>query len=78
MKIDVELLSKRIKESGMTKEMFAKAIGKNPATVYRKLVVGGETFTVGEMHKTVAVLGLSNEDACKIFLPENSHLCESA
>lgn len=78
MTTNIKLLNDKIKSCGMTKELYAKALGKNPATIYRKLVAGGETFTVGEMHKTVEVLGLSNEEACQIFLAGNSQKCECA
>ena len=76
MTVNVKLLEDKIKNGGLSKEDFARALGINSATVYRKIANGGIGFTVGEMHRTVDVLNLNDDEAVQIFLPSNSHKCE--
>lgn len=73
MHTNLNKLKGKIKECGMTQEEFAKAIGMEKSTYYRKMQSGGSKFTIGQMHDAVKVLGLSAEEANDIFLPENSH-----
>lgn len=60
-------------EKGIAKKDVAKAIGVNPSTFYRKIKSGGEAFTIGEIHKMVQRIPLTNEEAISIFLPNLSH-----
>ncbi len=68
MRVDVTALRKRISEMGLTQEALAKRISIDKSTFSRKMQNMAETFTIGEMHKIVDVLGLSDEDAKNIFL----------
>ena len=73
MKVNIQLLEKKILESGMTIEDFSKNMGISPSTYYRKREKGCLTFSVGQMHSIVEILGLSMEEANNIFLAKNSH-----
>lgn len=64
----MDKLRGKVKELRMTNEEFAARIGINPGTLYRKMKSNGLSFTVGEMHKIVDVLGLTTEEAKAIFL----------
>ena len=66
-------LSAKIAEKNIGKAELAKAVGIDESTLYRKMKQRGETFTIGQMHKIVAVLGLTHNEAIDIFLAENSH-----
>ena len=76
MDCDTLKLKAKVVERGMTMEQYAEAIGIDMSTLYRKINGGGRGFTIGQMHKTVDVLGLSNPEAIAIFLPDNSQKCE--
>lgn len=78
MMVDISRLEQKMKDCGVSKESFAKGIGVDVSTVYRKLANNGESFTIGEMHKVVKLLNLTNAEACLIFLSDNSHKCENA
>lgn len=67
MGINKDKLRGKIVENRMNLEDFSRVIGMNPATFYRKLQGDGQNFTVGQMHKIVDVLHLSNEEAMAIF-----------
>lgn len=69
MAVDIEKLRDKIKSNHLSLPEFAKQIGINPSTLYRKLEANGEGMTVGEIHKTVEVLKLSKKEATAIFLP---------
>lgn len=68
-----DLLYGRITANGMTVTDFAKKIGMNPSTFFRKTSANGSKFSVGEVKAIVNTLGMSNEDACNIFLGRNLH-----
>lgn len=70
MRVDIELLKREIAQSGKTKETFAKEIGIDYSTFTRKMKREALTFTIGQMHKTVEVLGLTNDRAAKIFFAQ--------
>lgn len=67
MNADMNMLSGKIRERRMTQEEFAKEMGIDASTFYRKMKSDGLTFTVGQMHKMVDILGLSADEARKIF-----------
>lgn len=73
MNTNINKLKGKIRECGMTQEEFAKAIGMEKSTYYRKMQSGGIKFTIGQMHNAVKVLNLSSEEANDIFLPINLH-----
>ena len=68
MTVNTELLRKKIEDSGMTISSFSAAIDMDPSTFYRKIDGGGCKFTIGQMHKAVAVLNLEKAEAVQIFL----------
>lgn len=68
MHTDVNRLRGKIAEKRMTNEELASKIGMDPSTFYRKMKADGLAFTVGQMHKIVAELSLTAEEASAIFL----------
>ena len=77
MQVNINALRKSITEKGMTQESVAKAIGVDASTFTRKMKSEGLSFSIGQMHKIVAVLSISKEQATDIFLSENSQKCEN-
>ena len=73
MNVNVELLKRSIAASGKTKEAVAREMGIDYSTFSRKMNSQGLTFSVGQMHKIVDVLGISGQTASEIFLSNNSH-----
>lgn len=71
MSVNVEMLKQKMKEKDMSVDGLAKRLGVNPSTVYRKFLSDGEAFTVGEMHKIMEELCLSEADVKEIFLFQN-------
>ncbi len=64
----MDVLKEKIAAANLTQDSLAAKIGMNPSTLYRKIKGGGEGFTVGEVHRLVDELHLSDEDANAIFL----------
>ena len=67
MNVNIARLRGKMIEKGFTVDTLATAIGINRATLYRKLDAI-EKFTIGEALKIKAVLQLTDEEACLIFL----------
>lgn len=67
MKVNVSKLMLKILEAGFSVEEFAKELGINRATLYRKLA-DIEKFTIREVRKIKEILQLTNEEAILIFL----------
>lgn len=70
MRVNVELLKRSIAASGKTKEMVAKEIGIDYSTFSRKMKCDALAFSIGQMHKLVEVLSLSDDQASKIFFAQ--------
>lgn len=70
MHVDTEMLRKSIAASGKTKETVAKEIGVDYSTFSRKMKCDGLAFSVGQIHKMVESLGLTADDARKIFFAQ--------
>lgn len=68
MSTNMDVLRGKMAERRISHEEMAKRIGVDVSTFYRKLKSDGINFTVGQMHKIVEVLGLTNEEAASIFL----------
>lgn len=68
MKTDMNKLRGKIVEAGKTQEAVADLVGVDRSTFYRKVKSDGETFTVGEVHKLVTAIGLTQQEAVEIFL----------
>lgn len=68
MSTNIEVLRGKMEECKITNDEMARRLGIDPSTFYRKLKTDGTTFTVGQMHKIVEVLGLAPEEATAIFL----------
>lgn len=68
MSTNMDVLRGKMAEKKVSAEAMAKAMGINPSTFYRKMKTDGSSFTVGQMHQVVDVLGLSHEEAQSIFL----------
>lgn len=78
MSTNMDALRAKMAELGISNETMAKRLGIDVSTFYRKLKSDGMTFTVGQIHTIVAVLGLTPEEAASIFLWNDSHKCECA
>ena len=76
MKTNVEELVKMMESRGVSVSELAQKIGVSTSTLYRKLGAGGEKFTIGEVHRIMEAIPLSNEETNRIFLSINSHYCE--
>ena len=72
MQTNMLKLRGKIAEAGMKNKTVAQALDMDPSTFYRKMKSKALGFTIGEMHQMVEVLDLSKEEACAIFLSENS------
>ena len=70
---DLELLQKRIGDSGMTVTAIAKKTGILRETIYNRLKGIGE-FKASEITSLTKVLGLSTKERDEIFFDENSEL----
>lgn len=68
MSTNMDILRKKMEMCQVTNDEMARQLGINPSTFYRKLKSDGTTFTVGQMHKIVEVLGLAADEASSIFL----------
>lgn len=64
----MDFLKEKIAAANLTQDSLAIKIGMNLSTLYRKIKGGGEGFTVGEIHRLVDELHLSDKDAQAIFL----------
>lgn len=75
MKVEVNTnkLKGKIAECGLTNETFAKAIGIDNSTFFRKMKSKGLAFSIGQMHRMADILSLSPQEASDIFLSQNSH-----
>ena len=76
MKTNVKELVDTMKSKGIGVPELAQKIGVDASTLYRKLGAGGEKFTIGEVHRMMEAIPLSNEETNRIFLSINSHYCE--
>lgn len=65
---DIELLKKKIRDSGMTVTAISRKSGILRETFYNRLK--GSEFTASEIVAITKVLNLSKEDRDKIFLNE--------
>lgn len=70
--INIAKLKGKIAEKGISQESFAKAIGIDNSTLFRKLQLGGIKFSIEEVKKIVQVLELTKSEAMDIFLPDIS------
>lgn len=77
MQTNMDRLRGKMAERKVGKEDLANKIGVDASTLYRKMKDDGVSFTVGQMHKIVEVLGLTCEEATSIFLFQNSQKCEN-
>lgn len=68
MQINMDLLRGKMVERKVGNEQLAEKIGIDPSTFYRKMKANGASFTIGQMHKIVAALNLTHEEASSIFL----------
>lgn len=68
MQTNMDLLRGKMAERNVGKEELARRIGVDASTFYRKMKDNGNSFTVGQMHKIVAALNLTHEEATSIFL----------
>lgn len=59
-----------LREKNVTKDDIAKVLGKDRATVYRRLAKNGEAFTVADVSKLATFLKLSLEEANSIFFAD--------
>lgn len=68
MSTNMDALRGKMAERRISNDEMARRIGVDASTFYRKMKADGINFTVGQMHKIVEVLNLTNEEAAAIFL----------
>lgn len=68
MSTNMDILRGKMVEKRVSCEEMARKVGIDTSTFYRKMKLGGMTFTVGQMHKITEVLNLTHEEATSIFL----------
>lgn len=73
MQMNTAKLKGKMVERGYSSETLAKAIGIDTSTFYRKMKAQGIMFTLGQMQGMTKILNLTREEACDIFLCQNSH-----
>ena len=64
--MNIQKLKGKMIENGFNVERLASEVGVDRSTLYRKLNEG-EKFTIGDVIRIKAVLGISNEEASDIF-----------
>lgn len=68
--MNVQMLKGKLVEKGINIETLAHELGIDRATLYRKLSDNGNGLTIGEANKAVAYLGLTIDEANKIFFAD--------
>lgn len=68
MKINVDMLTEKMDERGMSMEELASKVGVHRATMYRKLAAGGKAITIGQVESIQDALQLTKEECVAIFL----------
>lgn len=68
MKVNTNKLRGAIATAGYTQEQLSEAINVDKSTFSRKMKSEALSFSIGEMHRIVDVLGLSKAEASEIFL----------
>lgn len=69
--VNIDKLKGAMTERRMNVETLAKMLGMDRATLYRKMnQADGETFTIREANQIIGILGLSLNDAEKIFFAQ--------
>ena len=68
MTVKVRKIKAKIVELNTTTEAVARDVGIDRATFYRKLQREGKSFTIGEIHRLVKALRLTQQEAVDIFL----------
>lgn len=64
---NMEKLKRYAEERSGNVDTFARSLGMNPATLYRKLQSHGDKFTIGEVHRMMEQVGMPKETAISIF-----------
>lgn len=70
--VNTQKLKGKILEKRFTQESVAEAIGIDKSTFYRKMKLGGTSFTIKEVNAIVRTLKLSKEEVEEIFLISKS------
>lgn len=68
MKINIDMLTEKMNEKGMSMEELASKVGVHRATMYRKLAAGGSGITVGQVESIQDALKLTKDECVAIFL----------
>jgi len=68
--VNCDMLRQIMGERGVTIEALAREIGVDDSTIYRKLNADGKTFTLAQVDRIKAVLGLDRKTAEAIFFGE--------
>lgn len=68
--VNVNKLKGKIIEKGFNIETFAKEVGMNKSTFYRKLNTNGAKFSIKEASLVVDLLGITKEEAANIFFAD--------
>lgn len=65
--MDLDLLLKKMKDAGLSKDDLAIALGVDRATIYRKIAKNGDPFTIKQARQISDILHLNPETASRIF-----------
>ena len=65
--VNVERLKRYAEETSGNVDNFARSLGMNAATFYRKLQSHGDKFTIGEVHRMMEQVNMPKETAISIF-----------
>lgn len=68
--VNVDKLKGKIVEKRMTVEDLSQTVGINTATLYRRLKMGGGSFTISEADKIASALSLSADELNSIFFAQ--------
>lgn len=68
--VNIERLKNALQSRNITIDQASKAMGVNPATMYRRFNRGGGKFTVTEVERLAELLNMNAKDMQDIFFDE--------
>lgn len=69
--VNVNKRAALLSSTGLRWRALANSIGMDRATLYRKIVNNGETFTLKEVDGIVKALSLTPDEGMRIFFAQN-------
>lgn len=68
MSINIKLLKEKLSDNRMTVTQLSKELDIDERTYYRKINIGGGSFSIDQVQKIASVLNLSNDECIHIFI----------